>query len=100
MDNDDSSDTEVSEDLISMPLDNQYNFGYIGEFYLGSVDTSVDEDDTVNRGELQKIRILLDTGSPNSWVFSNEVCDDVMYSCFDPNLSRGGTYREPEEDEI
>ena len=57
-----------------MPLKNYANYGYVGEFYLGS-------------GEYQKIRILLDTGSANSWI-----------SDFDPNKSTPATFHEPDDE--
>ena len=56
-----------------MPLVNNQNYGYIGEFYVGS-------------GTPQKINILLDTGSANSWI-----------SGYDKDLSTGDTFREPED---
>ena len=71
-----------------MPLDNMWNFGYIGEFYLGS-------------GEPQKIRVLFDTGSANSWVISKQAMEkksadlqDVHYF-YDKDLS--STFNEPEQ---
>ena len=47
----------VGSDHVRMSLDNMWNFGYVGEFYLGS-------------GEPQLIRVLFDTGSANSWIIS------------------------------
>jgi len=43
-----------------MDLENAYNFGYIGEFYLGSGEGRT------------RIRTMLDTGSANSWIVSKE----------------------------
>ena len=71
-----------------MDLDNAYNFGYIGEFYLGT-------------GEPQKIRVMLDTGSANSWIMSKEALDkkpkaeQSKYNSYDKDLSP--TYLEPDE---
>ena len=74
-----------------MDLENAYNFGYIGEFYLGS-------------GEGQtRIRTMLDTGSANSWIVSKESvqkkkpADQAKWNAFDKSLSP--TYREPEEND-
>jgi hypothetical protein len=49
-----------------MNLKNNNNYGYIAEFYLGSMGTEAGD----CTGERQKIRILLDTGSANSWIMS------------------------------
>ena len=79
-----------------MPLQNNNNYGYIGEFFLGSLGT---EDTCV--GELQKIRILLDTGSANSWIRSKQALEDPdadMPLAFDPELSCGGTFEEPDDE--
>ena len=59
-----------------MPLDNDNNHSYIGLFYVGS-------------GEKQPIKILLDTGSANSWI-----------SGYDKDLSTGGTFSEPDDPDI
>ena len=49
----------INLDKVSMPLDNKWNFAYIGEFFLGS-------------GSPQQVRVLFDTGSANSWILSKE----------------------------
>lgn len=79
-----------------MPLTNNNNYGYVGEFYLGSVGSSTDE----STGSLQKIRILLDTGSANSWIRSKQALteDSGEALAFDPEESRGGTFEEPDDD--
>ena len=47
----------ISEDRVTLDLVNTWNYGYIGEFYLGT-------------GSPQKIRAMFDTGSANSWILS------------------------------
>lgn len=85
---------------VHMPLTNNQNYGYIGEFYLGSVSDT-------GEGELQPIRILLDTGSANSWIMSQKALDnmpssapDGFFQVFDPEFSLGGTFHEPDEADI
>jgi hypothetical protein len=51
-----------------MPMKNNNNYGYVGEYFLGSEGGPEDS----CTGELQKIRILLDTGSANSWIRSKK----------------------------
>lgn len=93
-------DADVAADHVVMPLQNNNNYGYIGEFFLGSIDADAEEGD---QGAIQPIRILLDTGSANSWILSRESvdveCDADEWgeeSCtgnfaYNPDLSRGGT---------
>ena len=59
-----ASNGTIGNDHVSMPLDNMWNFGYIGEFYLGS-------------GTPQKTRALFDTGSANSWIISKEAVEKM-----------------------
>ena len=87
-----------------MDLTNNNNYGYIGKFFLGTVGG---EDDTCT-GKKQEIRILLDTGSANSWIMSEEalpddydeatVSDKKRRHVFDPEKSCGGTFDEPDDD--
>ena len=80
-----------SDGSVKMALDNAYNFGYIGEFYLGS-----------GAGQT-RIRTMLDTGSANSWIVSKESVqkrrpeERSKFNAFDKSLSP--TYREPAEDD-
>ena len=66
----------ISEDKVTMDLVNTYNYGYIGEFYLGS-------------GSPQKNRVMFDTGSANSWILSKQARDllpkdnQEEHECFD-----------------
>ena len=50
----------VGQNMVSMYLKNNYNMGYVGEFFLGTETP-------------QKIRVMFDTGSANSWVLSSDV---------------------------
>ena len=52
----------VGSDHVAMPLDNMFNYGYVGEFYLGS-------------DEPQQVRVLFDTGSANSWILSKQAIE-------------------------
>lgn len=62
---------------VEMDLHNQWNFGYIGTFYLGS--------------DQQPIRAIFDTGSTNSWILSKDAIADVEnqddFQPFDPSTS-------------
>ena len=77
----------VGQDMVSMNLDNKYNMGYVGEFFLGSETP-------------QKIRVMFDTGSANSWVLSSEVAQNMdaekreKHFFYDPESSP--TFEEPE----
>ena len=51
------SAASIEQGKVRLDMKNTYNYGYIGEFHLGS-------------GEPQKIRALFDTGSANSWIRS------------------------------
>jgi hypothetical protein len=48
----------IQDGRVEMDLNNEWNFGYIGTFYLGS--------------NKQPIRAIFDTGSANSWILSRE----------------------------
>merc|ERR1712228_455398 len=79
--------TAVGNDHVHMLLQNNQNYGYIGTFYLGS-----QSDEEGDQGELQPIRILLDTGSANSWIMSKEaVAEGSESKTYDPAKSTGGT---------
>ena len=66
------AEVAISNDHVLMPLTNNQNYGYIGKFWVGS-------------GEPQEIKILLDTGSANSWI-----------SGFDKEKTTDATFNEPE----
>ena len=53
------SSAAIGEGKARVDLANNWNYGYIGEFHLGS-------------GTPQKIRAMFDTGSANSWIRSTE----------------------------
>lgn len=96
------ADTNVGTDHVMMALENNNNYGYMGEFWLGSTGGAADS----CSGELQKIRILLDTGSANSWIMSKKALP-ANYSpsngerfTFDPEQSCGNTFHEPEKHDI
>ena len=67
-----SDEVTINNDHVLMPLINNQNYGYIGKFWVGS-------------GEPQEIKILLDTGSANSWI-----------SGFDKEKTTDETFTEPE----
>lgn len=69
---DELAEVAINNDHVLMPLTNNQNYGYIGKFWVGS-------------GEPQEIKILLDTGSANSWI-----------SGFDKDLTTDATFNEPE----
>ena len=82
---DSTGETSIGSDHVIMPLTNHGNYGYIGIYYIGA---DHDEDDGCYGGELQPIRMILDTGSANSWVVSNlAVPDNGDYTPFDPSKS-------------
>ena len=97
-------EAQVSADHVMMNLDNQNNYGYIAKFFLGSKGIESEDCD----GTLQPIRILLDTGSANSWIISREalkedydeetVLKNKGHYSFDPEQSCGNTFTEPEDD--
>ena len=66
----------IGEDRVALDLVNTWNYGYIGEFYLGT-------------GSPQKIRVMFDTGSANSWILSKQALDvkpeyqREKHGCFD-----------------
>lgn len=89
---DSTGETSIASDHVIMPLTNHGNYGYIGIYYIGAASN---EDDDCS-GELQPIRMILDTGSANSWVVSNlAVPDDSEYTPFDP--SKSCHFEEPAE---
>ena len=53
------SSAAIGDGMARVDLANNWNYGYIGEFHLGS-------------GTPQKIRAMFDTGSANSWIRSTE----------------------------
>ena len=77
----------VGQDMVSMNLHNNYNMGYVGEFFLGSETP-------------QKIRVMFDTGSANSWVLSSDVAQSMdvekreKHFFYDPQISP--TFEDPE----
>ena len=64
--------TNIEADHVTMPLTNHSNYAYIGIFYIGSAGGPGYE----CTGEPQPIRMILDTGSANSWVLSNLAVDE------------------------
>ena len=56
----------IEKGKVSLDLINTWNYGYVGEFYIGS-------------GSPQKIRAMFDTGSANSWILSKEA-NDVKFN--------------------
>ena len=54
----------IGQNEVTMNLQNKYNMGYTGEFHLGSENP-------------QKIRVMFDTGSANSWILSAEAVDKM-----------------------
>ena len=89
-------ETNIESDHVVMPLTNHSNYGYIGIFYIGSEGSEEGQCD----GALQPIRMILDTGSANSWVLSNQaVSENDGFTSFDPSKSCGGTFQEPAEDD-
>ena len=91
------SETRIESDHVTMPLTDHNNFVYIGIFYIGSPGGS----DSECQGEKQPIRMILDTGSANSWVLSNKAVDegDKDHQPFDPSKSCGSTFHEPAEED-
>ena len=77
--------SDIGENHVNMFLQNNNNYGYVGTFYLGS-------------GEYQKIRILLDNGSANSWIKSKKTkpddfdWDHSVEFAFDPTHTTAATY--------
>ena len=67
----------IQDGRVDMDLNNEWNFGYIGTFYLGS--------------NKQPIRAIFDTGSANSWILSKEAIkgqsDEDEFSPFDQTES-------------
>lgn len=85
-----NGETNIESDHVIMPLDNHGNYGYMGIFYIGSAG------DECGDGGPQPIRMILDTGSANSWVVSSDAVDkDDGFSPFDPHKSCGHTFHEP-----
>ena len=70
-----------------MDLNNEWNFGYTGTFYLGS--------------NKQPIRAIFDTGSANSWILSKQAVKDKSnansFSPFDPSTSETFKANEPKK---
>ena len=84
------SSAAIGEGKARVDLANNWNYGYIGEFHLGS-------------GTPQKIRAMFDTGSANSWIRSTEANSrkdprEVQNTCpFDHHSSP--TWQEPDDND-
>ena len=80
----------IGKDKVSLDLVNTMNYGYVGEFHIGS-------------GSPQKIRAMFDTGSANSWIMSKQALDskpDFLkegHSAF--NKDDSPTWIEPADDD-
>ena len=85
-----ASSASIEHGKVTLNMENTYNYGYIGEFHLGS-------------GEPQKIRAMFDTGSANSWIRSKESNERKNFaavkSTFPFDHSKSPTWQEPSDDE-
>ena len=70
----------VGDKQVKLKLHNEKNVGYASEIYIGS-------------GQPQRIRVLFDTGSANSWVLSTYAAEKStpdfrsLHNFFDQELS-------------